>query len=44
MRGADVVIVCTGFVPGNPFKMGAAAHAVDNEGVVHIVVGDRFYS
>jgi len=37
MRGADVVIVCTGFVPGNPFKMGAAAHAVDNEGVVHIV-------
>jgi hypothetical protein len=28
MRGVDVAIVCTGFVPGNPFKMGAAAHAV----------------
>mmetsp|Transcript_4604 Transcript_4604/g.11635 ORF Transcript_4604/g.11635 Transcript_4604/m.11635 type:complete len:206 (+) Transcript_4604:506-1123(+) len=36
MKGFDVAIVCTGFVPGNPFKMGAAAHAVDNEGVVHL--------
>lgn len=23
--------MCTGFVPGNPFKMGAAAHAVVGE-------------
>ena len=34
---AEIVIVCTGFVPGNPFKMAAAARAVDNEGVVHLV-------
>lgn len=37
MRGVDVAIVCLGFVPGNPFKMKAAAHAVDNEGVVRLV-------
>jgi len=34
---AEIVVVSTGFVPGNPFKMAAAAHAVDNEGVVHLV-------
>ena len=33
----DVLIIATGFVPGNPFKMAAAARAVDNEGVVHLV-------
>ena len=37
MKGTDVVVICTGFVPGNPFKMAAAARAVDNEGVVHLV-------
>lgn len=37
MTNVDVAVVCTGFVPGNPFKMAAAAHAVDNEGVVHLV-------
>ena len=37
MKNVDVAVVCTGFVPGNPFKMSQAAHAVDNEGVVHIV-------
>ena len=37
MKGTDVVVICTGFVPGNPFKMAQAAHAVDNEGVVHLV-------
>ena len=37
MTGIDKVIVCTGFVPGNPFKMSAAAHSVDNEGVIHLV-------
>ena len=35
--GATIVVICTGFVPGNPFKMAAAARAVDNEGVVHLV-------
>ena len=28
MAGADVVVIATGFVPGNPFKMNAAAHEV----------------
>jgi uncharacterized protein YbjT (DUF2867 family) len=37
MDGADVVVIATGFVPGNPFKMNAAAHEVDNEGVVNCV-------
>jgi|TARA_B110000483_G_scaffold232831_1_gene300904 uncharacterized protein YbjT (DUF2867 family) len=37
MAGADVVVIATGFVPGNPFKMNAAAHEVDNEGVVNCV-------
>ena len=37
MKNTDVAVVCTGFVPGNPFKMSQAAHAVDNEGCVHIV-------
>ena len=37
LGGVDAVIICTGFVPGNPFKMSEAAHAVDNEGVIHVV-------
>jgi len=37
----DVLIIATGFVPGNPFKMAAAARAVDNEGVVHLVDAAR---
>ena len=32
-EGFHVVVVATGFVPGNPLKMNAAARAVDNEGV-----------
>ena len=35
-KGFDIVVVATGFVPGNPFKMNEAAHAVDNLGVVHV--------
>jgi len=37
MRGMRVVVVATGFVPKNPFKMGEAAHEVDNVGVTHVV-------
>uniref|UniRef100_A0A061RWU0 NAD(P)-binding domain-containing protein n=1 Tax=Tetraselmis sp. GSL018 TaxID=582737 RepID=A0A061RWU0_9CHLO len=37
LEGADTVICATGFTPGNPFKMSAAAHAVDNEGTIHLV-------
>ena len=36
MEGFDVVVVATGFVPGNPFKMNAAAHEVDNVGVCSV--------
>ena len=32
MEEFDVVVVATGFVPGNPFKMNAVAHEVDNDG------------
>ena len=32
LKGADAVISCVGFVPGNILKMGVAAHAVDNVG------------
>jgi len=41
MDGADVVVIATGFVPGNPFKMNAAAHEVDNEGVVNCVAAAK---
>jgi uncharacterized protein YbjT (DUF2867 family) len=37
MDGVDVLVIATGFVPGNPFKMNAAAHEVDNLGVVNAV-------
>ena len=35
-KGFDIIVVATGFVPGNPFKMNEAAHAVDNLGVQHV--------
>lgn len=35
--GVDAIICATGFVPGNPFKMGSAAHAVDNIGTQNLV-------
>ena len=35
-KGFDIIVVATGFVPGNPFKMNEAAHAVDNVGVQHV--------
>lgn len=34
--GFDIVVCATGFVPGNPFKMNAAAHEVDNVGVCNV--------
>ena len=40
-EGFDVVVVCTGFVPGNPLKMNAAAHEVDNLGVRHVADAAR---
>ena len=37
LQGADGLIIAVGFVPGNPFKMNAAAHAVDNVGTIALV-------
>ena len=37
LKGADGLVIAVGFVPGNPFKMDAAAHAVDNVGTVALV-------
>lgn len=37
LKGADSLIIATGFVPGNPFKMNEAAHAVDNLGTIKLV-------
>ena len=37
LKGSDALIIATGFVPGNPFKMDAAAHAVDNLGTIALV-------
>ena len=37
LKGADSLVIATGFVPGNPFKMDAAAHAVDNLGTIALI-------
>jgi nucleoside-diphosphate-sugar epimerase len=37
LKGASALVVAVGFVPGNPFKMNAAAHAVDNVGTIKLI-------
>lgn len=37
LKGADALVIATGFVPGNPLKMNEAAHAVDNVGTCRLV-------
>jgi uncharacterized protein YbjT (DUF2867 family) len=37
MKGADALVIATGFVPGNPLKMNAAAHEVDNVGTCRLI-------
>jgi nucleoside-diphosphate-sugar epimerase len=37
LQGADAMIIATGFIPGNPFEMNSAAHAVDNVGTCKLV-------
>ena len=32
LKGADGLVIAVGFVPGNPFKMTAAANAVQDAG------------
>lgn len=37
LKGADGLVIATGFVPGNPFKMSEAAHLVDNVGTIKLI-------
>jgi nucleoside-diphosphate-sugar epimerase len=37
LKGAQALVIAVGFVPGNPFKMSAAANAVDNKGTVKLI-------
>lgn len=37
MEGATALVIAIGFIPGNPLKMNAAAHAVDNVGTIKLI-------
>eukprot|EP00986_Skeletonema_menzelii_P003118 scaffold912_cov178-Skeletonema_menzelii.AAC.3 len=37
LTGADSLVIAVGFVPGNPLKMNAAAHEVDNVGTCKLI-------
>jgi nucleoside-diphosphate-sugar epimerase len=37
LKGADALVIATGFVPGNPLKMNEMAHQVDNVGTCKLV-------
>ena len=37
MDGADSLVIATGFIPGNPFKMNDEAHKVDNVGTIKLI-------
>jgi len=37
MAGAESLVIATGFIPGNPLKMNAAAHDVDNIGTIKLI-------
>ena len=37
LQGADSLVIAVGFVPGNPLKMNAAAHEVDNVGTCKLI-------
>lgn len=37
LEGASRLVIATGFIPGNPLKMNAAAHEVDNVGTCKLV-------
>lgn len=41
LAGAESLVIAVGFVPGNPLKMGAAAHEVDNIGTCKLIVSSR---
>eukprot|EP00536_Pseudo-nitzschia_multiseries_P001054 jgi/Psemu1/180040/e_gw1.13.52.1 len=37
LAGAESLVIATGFIPGNPLKMNAAAHEVDNVGTIKLI-------
>jgi len=37
LMGASMLVIATGFIPGNPLKMNAAAHEVDNLGTIKLI-------
>jgi len=37
LKGVDGLVIATGFIPGNPLKMNAAAHEVDNIGTIRLI-------
>jgi len=37
LEGAESLVIATGFIPGNPLKMNAAAHDVDNIGTIKLI-------
>jgi uncharacterized protein YbjT (DUF2867 family) len=37
LQGADALVIAIGFIPGNPLKMNAAAHLVDNVGTCNLI-------
>ena len=40
LAGAQSLVIAVGFVPGNPLKMNAAAHEVDNVGTCKLIVSN----
>ena len=43
LAGAQSLVIAVGFVPGNPLKMNAAAHEVDNVGTCKLIVSLHIY-
>ena len=37
LKGAESLVIAVGFIPGNPLKMNAAAHEVDNVGTCKLI-------
>jgi len=37
LAGATGLVIATGFIPGNPLKMSAEAHKVDNVGTIRLI-------
>ena len=44
LSGATYLVIAVGFVPGNPLRMNAAAHEVDNVGTCKLIVSGVFLS